>query len=99
MDKATRASEIRAKASQLLARAAKLEGQTKEADRKARTRRAVLVGLMVLNQLETGHSTPSMGTWEDLRKAMNPFLRWNRDRAMFDLPLRADPGIDEFMDR
>lgn len=99
MDKATRAFEIRAKASQLLARAAKLEGQTKEADRKARTRRAVLVGLMVLNQLEAGHSIPLMRNWDDLRKAMDPFLRWNRDRAMFDLPLRADPGIGEFMNR
>jgi len=90
MDKADRASQIRAKASQLLARAAKLEGQTKEADRKARTRRGVLIGLMVLNQLETGHSIPSMETWEDLRNLMDPFLRWNRDRAMFDLSLKEE---------
>ncbi len=99
MDKATRASEIRAKASQLLARAAKLEGQTKEADRKTRTRRAVLVGLMVLNQLEASHSIPSMRTLEDLRKAMDPFLRWNRDRALFDLSMREESsakGSTEF---
>jgi len=91
MDKANRASEIRAKASQLLARAVKLEGQSRDADRKSRTRRAVLVGLMILNQLEADHPVPSMGTWEDLRKAMDSFLRWNRDRAMFDLPLKEEP--------
>ena len=89
MDQAKRVSEIRAKASQLLARAAKLEGLTKAAERKRRTRRAVLIGLMVLARVEKGQPIPPLESWEDVQSAMNNFLQSSRDRAVFDFSIRG----------
>ena len=86
MNQVNRVSEIRAKAAQLLCRAAKLEGLRKEAERRVRTRRAVLIGLMVLARVETGTPIPSIESWDDVRTALDDFLQSPRDRTVFDLP-------------
>lgn len=56
-------------------------------ERKDDTRRKILVGALVLAQVERGEVSQ-----ESLRNSLNEFLSRPHDRALFDLPPLPSPG-------
>ena len=68
----------------LNAELARARGRAAQEKRKRDTHRKILIGAMVLDQVQRGE-------WpeERLQAAMDRFLDKDRDRAVFDLPPRA----------
>lgn len=73
------------KLKQLKAQKAKAERRLKAAlqkrERANDTRRKILIGAMVMEQIKRGEIAP-----ESIRNTLNPFLKRNADRELFGLP-------------
>ena len=61
----------------------RVRSRENQAERKRDTRRKILVGAMVLDQVERGE-----GSEERLKAVMDRFLEREQDRALFELPPR-----------
>jgi len=61
------------------------EARKRERDRKHRTQKAVLAGLMVLDRVERGELTEKL-----FLRDMDQFLTRDRERAVFGLPPRQN---------
>ena len=65
------------------ARLASVKAKIKEAERKKDTRKKILIGAMVLNELKNKPKDKDLKLW--LNKNMDNFLTRDDDRNLFDL--------------
>ena len=63
----------------------RVKGREQQAERKRETRRKILAGAMVLDRLARGEVAEKL-----FRADMDRFLERDQDRALFDLPPRAE---------
>ena len=82
-----RIEAIRAKRAQMDAELARLEGRVRSETRKLDTRRKILIGAVVMQEME---SQPDIDAW--IRKLLNERLLKNRDRVLFDLAELPSPA-------
>lgn len=75
----TRLNQLKQKQQQLAARIQQLEASEKARERKADTRRKILIGAYYLDKARKEN------TLAELNQLMNEFLTRNADRILFDL--------------
>lgn len=78
--KLSRIEKLKLQQQRLSAQIQKEEARSKTKERKADTRRKILIGAYFLDKLN------SEGTLEAIKKELNDFLKRNSDRALFGLP-------------
>lgn len=78
--KLSRIEKLKLQQQKLSAQIQKEESRTKTKERKADTRRKILIGAYFLDKLK------AEGTFEAIKKELNDFLKRSSDRALFGLP-------------
>jgi len=83
-----RIRQLEERRARITAEIQRVKARERQAKRKRDTRRKILVGAMVLDQVERGEWPATR-----LQAAMDRFLEREQDRALFDLPtLRSEKG-------
>lgn len=82
-----RLAELLEKERRLKEQIARIESQQKAKDRKADTRRKILIGSAVLSKVKAGRWSE-----QQLRDLVDSELTADRDRVLFDLPPKEPSG-------